>query len=204
MDEKRIKIEGKGLPIRGNDLDTDRIIPARFLKHTTFTHMGEFAFYDERFNEDGGKKNHPMNNPVYSDANIMVGGNNFGCGSSREHAPQAIMGYGINAIIGGSFAEIFFGNCTAIGIPAVTVSQQHLDTLFERTEKTPNTQYTIDLEYQTLSYLDGLAYVHMPLSIPESSRQELIRGEWDTTSMLLEGAEQTAETVNRLPYFSGW
>ena len=147
-------ISGKAVPIRGNDIDTDRIIPARFLKEITFNNMGNYLFYDERFNEDGTQKDHPINNPKYSEANIMVVGNNFGCGSSREHAPQSIMRYGITAIIGESFSEIFKGNCKAIGVPVVTASKDIIDQLQTQIESEPNTQFRINIETKTIQYID--------------------------------------------------
>ena len=122
-DYVRKQVAGRGIPVPGNDIDTDRIIPARFLKEVTFESMGTHAFEDAR----KANPEHPFNSPAYQGASVLVVGQNFGCGSSREHAPQALMRWGIRAIVGGSFGEIFFGNCTMLGIPCLTVSQADLE-----------------------------------------------------------------------------
>ena len=119
-DAKVVKVTGTVIPMRGNDIDTDRIIPARYLKEITFARMGEYPFYDERFDSAGKPKAHPFNDPKYRGASILFVNKNFGCGSSREHAPQALFRFGIHAIVGESFAAIFAGNCVVMGIPTVT------------------------------------------------------------------------------------
>ena len=122
-------VQGTAIPLPGNDIDTDRIIPARYLRSVTFEGLGSEVFKDERFNDDGSAKAHPFNDDKYSGATLLIVGRNFGCGSSREHAPQAIMRFGIKAIIGESFAEIFAGNCTSLGIPVCTADEQTIDEL---------------------------------------------------------------------------
>ena len=144
--EKILKRKGKALPIVGNDIDTDRIIPARYMKSVTFSGLGAFAFYDERFDHDKEPRIHPMNAEKHHGASILVVNKNFGCGSSREHAPQALRDYGIRAIIGESFAEIFAGNCTALGIPAVTATEADISALQKQISAGPETEVEIDLD----------------------------------------------------------
>src|SRR5512132_210905 len=143
---KVTKIAGTAVPIRGNDIDTDRVIPARYLKEVTFARMGDYPFFDERYDPAGKKKDHPFNDPEYKGASLLFVNKNFGCGSSREHAPQALHRFGINAIVGESFAAIFQGNCTMMGVPTVTVSEQDIEQLMKRVEENPRIEYTVDLE----------------------------------------------------------
>jgi 3-isopropylmalate/(R)-2-methylmalate dehydratase small subunit len=145
---------GTGIPIRGNDIDTDQIIPARFMKVVTFDGLGEFAFFDLRFDDEDNQKEHPMNEERFQDANVMVVNSNFGCGSSREHAPQALMRWGIDAIIGESFAEIFAGNCLALGIPTVTADHETINALQQWVDDNPDGELEVDVESETVSY-DG-------------------------------------------------
>src|SRR5215831_18321264 len=126
---KIIEISGTAVLIRGNDIDTDRIIPARYLKEPTFARMGDYPFFDERFDSSGKKKDHPLNDPEYRGASVLFVNKNFGCGSSREHAPQALYRFGIQAIVGESFAAIFAGNCVIIGMPIVTIPQSEIEAL---------------------------------------------------------------------------
>jgi 3-isopropylmalate/(R)-2-methylmalate dehydratase small subunit len=148
---KITRVQGTAVPLRGNDIDTDRIIPARYLKEVTFARMGEYPFFDERYDAAGRKKDHPFNDPEYRGAAILFVNKNFGCGSSREHAPQALHRFGIKAIVGESFAAIFAGNCTMMGVPTVTVSAGEIQQLMKSVEENPRTQYTVDLESKTLS-----------------------------------------------------
>jgi 3-isopropylmalate/(R)-2-methylmalate dehydratase small subunit len=145
MLEKFTVIKGRAVPIRGEDIDTDRIIPARFMKSITFEGLGQYLFYDERFDEAGNPKPHPLNDPRYQGATILLVESGFGSGSSREHAPQAIKRAGFKAIIGESFAEIFFGNAIAIGLPAVTLAPEDLAVLFQAVEANPELEVEIDL-----------------------------------------------------------
>mgnify|MGYP000625060838 CR=1 FL=1 len=200
MASKVTDVSGKALPLRGNDIDTDRIIPARYLKEVTFSRMGEFPFYDERFDAEGKPKSHPFNDPKYKGASILFVNKNFGCGSSREHAPQAILRYGIHAIVGESFAAIFAGNCVMLGIPAVIVSAEHMDGLLESVESAPQTQYTIDLSTNTLSH----GNVKVPFDLPKSHKNALVTGAWDSTAILRANLTRVKEVASKLPYMSGF
>ena len=144
------KVTGTCLPIPGDDIDTHRIIPARYLKCVTFEGLGEFLFYDVRFDENGRPKPCTLNDPRYSGATILVCGRNFGCGSSREHAPQAIYRYGFRAILAESFAEIFFGNATTLAIPCATASRDDLGRIRQMIESEPKCEVTIDLAAETI------------------------------------------------------
>ena len=165
------KVEGRIIPVDGDDIDTDRIIPARFMKVLTFDGLGAHAFHDERFNEQGGKKTHPFNDERYAGAGILLTGNNFGCGSSREHAPQALMRFGIRAIIGISFGDIFAGNCTQLGIPAVGITREHHAVLSGIVLHDPETSCTIDLVDRTIAA--GESFV--PCTIGEAAAAVLRR-----------------------------
>lgn len=195
----RAVIGGTALPLRGDDIDTDRIIPARYLKCVTFEELGQYAFYDERFDPEGREKPHPFNDKRFQDAEILVVNGNFGCGSSREHAPQSLMRMGIRAIVGESFAEIFAGNCTALGIPAVSVSHENAEKLMELVEIEPDTIVTVDLKARMVSGGD----VSAPLDMPESYRRSLVEGTWDTTTALLANVERIRTVTERLPYMTG-
>ena len=194
-DYKRTKIAGRGIPVTGNDIDTDRIIPARFLKEVTFEAMGEHAF------EDAKKQNpeHPFNQPVYRGASVLVVGQNFGCGSSREHAPQALMRWGIGAIVGGSFGEIFFGNCVMLGIPCLVTSQENLEWLQREIGRSPQSVVTVDIEKQEVRLGDRT----IKATIPDGPRNQLAGGTWDSTAVLLEAGEAIEATAGKLPYVMG-
>ena len=189
-------IEGTAVPVRGNDIDTDRIIPARFLKVVRFDGLGEHAFADVRYNERGEKTDHPFNAPEHAGASILMVNKNFGCGSSREHAPQALMRWGIKAIVGESFAEIFAGNCNALGMPAVTVREQSIETLMEQIEADPELRLVLDLESKTLR----AGSESHSISMPETYRQALVAGTWDSTSQLLANEVAIRERAAALPY----
>lgn len=193
---KITQISGRGVPVRGDDLDTDRIIPARYMKCVTFDGLGEFMFYDVRFEEDGTPKQHPLNEERYKGARILISGNNFGCGSSREHAPQAIYRYGIRAVIAEGFAEIFFGNSTTLGLPCVTVSNADRETLQQLVEKDADTEISIDLENKTIS-AGGQTF---SCDIRESARQVLTDGHWDPIAELLESNEQVDAVAEKVGY----
>jgi 3-isopropylmalate/(R)-2-methylmalate dehydratase small subunit len=197
---KIIKVGGTAVPIRGNDIDTDRIIPARYLKEVTFARMGEYPFFDERFDASGRKKDHPFNDPEYKGASLLFVNKNFGCGSSREHAPQAIYRFGIKAIVGESFAAIFAGNCTMMGLPAVVVGAKEIDQLMKSVEENPRTEYSVDLETKTLSY----GNVKIAIDLPETYRTALTMGSWDSTVLLRANLEQVRKTAAKLPYMSGF
>lgn len=192
------KLTGTCLPIPGDDIDTDRIIPARYLKCVTFDGLGEFLFYDVRFDENGQPKPCTLNDPRYSGATILVSGRNFGCGSSREHAPQAIYRYGLRAVVAESFGEIFFGNATTLGIPCVTASREDLGRIRQIIESEPKREMTIDLATETIQFGDSV----FPASLRSSAREALIRGRWDALGELLEGQESVAERVANLAYMA--
>ena len=196
VDYKRRQIVGRGIPVPGNDIDTDRIIPARFLKEVTFETMGEHAF------EDARKQNpeHPFNSPVYKGASVLVVGQNFGCGSSREHAPQALMRWGIRAIVGGSFGEIFFGNCVMLGIPCLTVSQADLEWLQREIGKAPQAPVNVDVDTQEVRFGDRT----IKAAVPEGPRKQLVAGTWDSTAVLLDAGAAIEATAGKLPYVKGF
>jgi len=192
----RHRIAGRGIPLPGNDIDTDRIIPARFLKEVTFASMGEHVF------EDARKQNpeHPFNSPAYQGASVLVVGQNFGCGSSREHAPQALMRWGINAIVGGSYAEIFFGNCTANGIPCLAADQADVDWLLRAVEKNPREAIDVDVERQEVRFMGRT----IPARIPDGARNQLVSGSWNAMGVLLDAGDAIERTARALPYVSGF
>ena len=192
----RRQIAGRGIPVTGNDIDTDRIIPARFLKAVTFEGMGEHAF------EDARKQNpeHPFNSPAYQGASVLVVGQNFGCGSSREHAPQALMRWGIRAIVGGSFGEIFFGNCVALGIPCLVASQADLEWLQKAIERAPQIPVALDVEKQEVHFSDRV----IKATVPDGPRHQLVAGTWDSTAVLLEAGAAIEATAGKLPYVKGF
>ncbi|MGB6168842.1 MAG: 3-isopropylmalate dehydratase small subunit [Geitlerinemataceae cyanobacterium] len=186
-------IAGRGIPLTGNDIDTDRIIPARFLRCITFDGLGEQVFADDRISTNG---EHPFDRPQYQGANIFVVNANFGCGSSREHAPQAISKWGIQALIGESFAEIFFGNCVAMGIPCVTADATTVKQLQNAIAANPQMSVTLDLEALEVRYGDITATV----SMPTGARQSFISGLWDSCGQLVTQADAVRETARQLPY----
>jgi 3-isopropylmalate/(R)-2-methylmalate dehydratase small subunit len=190
-------VSGRGCVVRGDDIDTDRIIPARFMKVVTFDSVGEHAFEDERL---AAKGDHPLDDEKYSGASILVVGKNFGCGSSREHAPQALMRFGFNAFIGASFAEIFAGNCTALGLVCVTLGEDDLENLMGSVELDPEQEISIDVAAGTVTSRSGT----VPAAIPDGTRKQLLEGTWDATGMLLDGADAVAKTAASLPYLNGF
>jgi 3-isopropylmalate/(R)-2-methylmalate dehydratase small subunit len=195
-DFARRQVSGRGIPLPGNDIDTDRIIPARFLKAVTFEGMGEHAF------EDARKQNpeHPFNSPSYQGAAVLVVGQNFGCGSSREHAPQALMRWGIRAIVGGSFGEIFFGNCVMLGIPCLVASQADLEWLQKSISLAPQQSVSVDVEKQEVRFGDRV----IKATVPDGPRNQLVGGTWDSTAVLLEAGAAIEATAKRLPYVTGY
>ncbi len=197
---KITRVVGRALPVKGNDIDTDRIIPARYLKEITFARMGEYPFFDERFDASGKPKPHPFNDPKYQGASILFVNKNFGCGSSREHAPQALHRFGIHAIVGESFAAIFAGNCVMMGVPTVTVGAAEIEMLIKSVEQNPQTTYTVDLEAKTLTCGEQ----KIPIDLPETYRNALITGSWDSTSLLRANLENVKKTAHKLPYVSGF
>lgn len=195
--ERIARISGTAIPLRGDNIDTDRIIPARFLRSVTFEGLEQHLFEDDRAQAQGA---HPMSNPVYEAATLLVVNANFGCGSSREHAPQAIRRRGIRAVVGRSFSEIFFGNAVALGMPCVTVSADDAQRLQSRAEQDPRTTFVVDLEAMTVQSGGDV----IPIQMPAAARGAFLDGSWDATGLLLDRYEDVREVAGRLPYITGW
>ncbi len=194
--EKITQVSGRGVFVPGDDVDTDRIIPARFMKCVTFDGLGDYFFYDVRFNEDGSRKKHQLNDQHYAGATILITGNNFGCGSSREHAPQAIRRAGFKGVIGEGFAEIFFGNSTQLGMPCVTVSSENREKLQAAVEADPQVEITIDLQTLTVS----AGHLTIPCTMRDSNCSSLMEGKWDPLEELLEGNDAVDAMSQSLEY----
>jgi 3-isopropylmalate/(R)-2-methylmalate dehydratase small subunit len=197
MEARISRVAGTACVLRGDDIDTDRIIPARYLRAVTFEGLGEHAFEDDRKQAKG---DHPLDVRRFRGASILVVGRNFGCGSSREHAPQALMRRGFRAYVGASFAEIFFGNCTALGLPCVTLAPGDLARLMDSVELDPSQQVALDLAARTVTCRVG----SFPASIPDGARGQLLEGSWNATSVLLEAGDAIESTAKRLPYVNGF
>ena len=191
------RVAGRASVLRGDDIDTDRIIPARFLRCVSFDGLGEHAFEDDRVQAKG---NHALDDDRFAGAEILIVGRNFGCGSSREHAPQALMRMGFRAFVGISFAEIFAGNCTALGLPCVTLAEIDLAELMDTVELDPEQQVVIDLEACTVSSRAGSTAAR----IPDGTRRQLRTGTWNATAVLLEAGDAIEATAAQLPYIAGF
>ncbi len=194
--EKITEVEGTGVPVMGDDIDTDRIIPARFMKCVTFDGLGEFAFYDVRTQEDGSPKDHILNDERFAKANILISGANFGCGSSREHAPQSLYRYGFRGILAESFAEIFFGNSITLGMPCMTLARRDLDDIAVRVKENPSMRIRLDVANRRVRAGDR----EYAADLPESAREGLIEGRWDPIAELLESSEAVDRVADRLHY----
>lgn len=190
------RIEGTGIPVRGDNIDTDRIIPARFLKAITFDGLGDHLFEDERATMAA----HPFSNPVYQGAHVLLVNGNFGSGSSREHAPQALKRWGIEACVGESFSEIFRGNSLAIGLPCVTAMNAEVDRLMALVEGAPSTRLVLSLEDRTLE----VAGQSVSVGIDSSARDALLSGTWDAMGMLLDDFDVVRGVAARVPYIRGF
>ena len=190
------KLEGKAVYVPGDDVDTDRIIPARFMKCITFDGLGEYLFYDVRYNEDGSKKEHNLNDDRFLEATIIVSGNNFGCGSSREHAPQSIQKAGFKAVIAGSFAEIFFGNSTNLGVVCVVVGNEDRKQIAELIDQNPELTVSIDLEALKVN----VGEYSFECTIKGDARKSLLDGSFDSLNELLEGNVEVDSIVSGLEY----
>ena len=193
---KITSITGRALAVPGNDIDTDRIIPARFLKAITFDGMGEGLFYDARKAIAAAGQVHPLDDPRFRGATILLSGANFGCGSSREHAPQAIQKFGFRAVVAESYGEIFFGNATTIGLPCVSASRADLERLSAAVATTPTLEVTIDLVNRAIRFGGET----IALTMRDSARDALVHGRWDPIGELLEDPAAVAATASRLPY----
>jgi 3-isopropylmalate/(R)-2-methylmalate dehydratase small subunit len=197
---KITRVAGSAIVVRGNDIDTDRIIPARYLKEPTFARMGDYPFFDERFDAAGKPRPHPFNDPKFKGASLLFVNKNFGCGSSREHAPQALFRFGIHAVVGESFAAIFAGNCVMIGMPTVTVGEGEIEELMRLTESRPETSFSLDIQAKKLTY----GQKAISVEIPETYRKALVDGSWDSTGMLRANLDKVKATAAKLPYLTGF
>jgi 3-isopropylmalate/(R)-2-methylmalate dehydratase small subunit len=191
-------VTGRGVHVPGNDIDTDRIIPARFMKCVTFDGLGEFLFRDVRKSPEGADQPHPLNDPRFRGATLLLSGANFGCGSSREHAPQAIQKHGFRAVIAESFAEIFFGNCIALGIPCLSVGRDDIRKIAAAIESRPDVEITIDIAKGEIRF----AGQTVKATLRESARSALVGGRWDAIGDLLEGVGDVKRVAARLPYLA--
>ena len=201
MNELEIKsISGKAIVIKGNDIDTDRIIPARYLKALTFSELGKFPFYDERFDASGNPKEHPFNRESSRGAKLLFVNSNFGCGSSREHAPQALKRWGIDAIVGVSYGEIFAGNCEMLGIPALRAKPEDIAKLQAGASADSDLEFTVDLK----SMLASGGNLQIAVEMPENRRNSLLNGHWDSTGILVENLTKVKDVYDRLPYTSNY
>ena len=213
--ERITRISGRGLPLRGNDIDTDRIIPARFLKSVSFDGLETHLFEDDIAQARDQNAGHALIEPAYAGASILVVNRNFGCGSSREHAPQAIRRKGFRGVVGESFSEIFFGNSVALGMPCVTGAPADVARLQTMIEQAPGVEITIDLDAGQLrcgpSTGSGPSRAQsrdgawrMAISLPPAARESFVDGSWDATGLLLDRFEEVEATKQRLPYVNGW
>jgi 3-isopropylmalate/(R)-2-methylmalate dehydratase small subunit len=201
--QKIVRLEGTALPMRGHDIDTDRILPARYLRAITFEGMEQHLFEDERAGSAAGDKatsTHPFDDPRFRGATILVVNRNFGCGSSREHAPQGLHRAGFRAVIGESFSEIFFGNSLLIGLALVTASPEHIDELMRVIEQKPDTKVMVDLKES----ICRAGSFQCAVQVPPNARDALMTGAWDTTGLLLERYEEVNATAAKLPYVAGF
>ena len=194
--EKITHLTGKAVYVPGDDIDTDRIIPARYMKCVTFDGLGEYMFYDVRFNEDGTRKAHVLNEQAYEGASIMISDSNFGCGSSREHAPQAMYRYGFRAVIAESFAEIFYGNAVTLGMPCIEAEREQIQEIVQEVKARPGTDITIDIENERVTFGDKTISV----KVSPTAKDSLTQGRWDPIAELLEGDAEVSETAQSLPY----
>jgi 3-isopropylmalate/(R)-2-methylmalate dehydratase small subunit len=195
--ERIREVHGTALPVRGDDIDTDRIIPARFLKSISFEGLEAHLFEDDRQQLDAGPGDrHPVSNPDYAGAAVMLVNANFGCGSSREHAPQAIRRRGIRAVVGQSFSEIFFGNSVALGMPCPTAARASLDALMEIAERNPSAVFSVDLQSMRVT----AAGQSFEIFLPASAREAFLDGSWDATGLLVDDFDDVRAVAARLPY----
>ena len=198
--ERITRLEGRARPLGGNDIDTDRIIPARFLRSVSFEGLETHLFEDDIVQARASSVTHPMVDARFDGAEILVVNRNFGCGSSREHAPQAIRRRGFRAVVGESYSEIFFGNSVALGMPCVTGAAAEIARLQDLVTQAPALVVSIDLEAMQLACGDW----RMPVSLPPAARESFLDGTWDATGLLLDRYEQVEETMSRVPYLNGW
>ena len=194
------KISGTAVPVRGNDIDTDRIIPARFLRCVSFDGLGEHAFEDDRAQDKAKGRTHPFDDARFQGAKVLVSNSNFGCGSSREHAPQAIYRWGVRAIVAVSYSEIFYGNTVAMGMPCVHVSVADADAIQSIVEADPKAEVVVDIEANTVT-AGGKTF---SANVPEGPRKQFLTGGWDATSELLKDFEDIRLVARKLPYVNAF
>jgi 3-isopropylmalate/(R)-2-methylmalate dehydratase small subunit len=190
------QVTGSAIHVPGDDIDTDRIIPARFMKCVTFDGLGEYLFHDVRFDEQGNKKNHSLNEARFVGSSIMLSGKNFGCGSSREHAPQSLYRAGFRAIIAGNFAEIFFGNSINLGIPCVSMNADNRVTLAQWIESNAGTEVTVDVDQLQVRAGD----LSLPCEMRAGARDSLLNGAWDPLDELLSASSEVDQVAQQLAY----
>ncbi|QDT26417.1 3-isopropylmalate dehydratase small subunit 1 [Gimesia panareensis] len=189
-------VTGTAIPLLLDDIDTDRIIPARFLRCVTFEGLGEHAFEDDRIQDP----DHPFDKPEFQNASLLIGGRNFGCGSSREHAPQSLIRWGIKAIIAESYAEIFFGNCTSLGVPAVSASRETLEKLDQAVKANPEQEISVDLLAMKIRCGDQ----EFDCTLPDNARSALTSGTYDFLAQLLKSTDEIKERAAAVPYFTSF
>jgi 3-isopropylmalate/(R)-2-methylmalate dehydratase small subunit len=189
-------ISGRAVPVRGNDIDTDRIIPARYLRCVTFDGLGKYAFEDDRAQLKAAGKLHAFDDQRFQGASVLIANANFGCGSSREHAPQAIAKWGVKAIVAVSYSEIFFGNCVAMGVPAMRVSAADADRLQSAVEADPSLHVTVDVAAQQVR----AGAITVAATMPDGPRSQFASGQWDALGQLVEGLPMVKATAAKLPY----
>ncbi|MCH2207161.1 MAG: 3-isopropylmalate dehydratase small subunit [Lentisphaerales bacterium] len=193
-------VKGTGVTVRGNDIDTDRIIPARFLKCVVFEGLGEFAFADDRAQLAKKGEVHPFDKPEFAGSSILFANKNFGCGSSREHAPQSLSRWGIKSIVAESYSEIFFGNNVSMGIPCVIANEENIEKLMAANEADPKAECVVDVDKLTAS----VGEVSVPVTLADGPREQFLQGSWDVTAELLANTDAIEETAAQLPYFGHW
>jgi len=193
---KITQVSGTAVHVPGSDIDTDRIIPARFMKCVTFDGLGQYAFYDVRFDDDSRSRGHPLDDPRFHGASILLTGTNFGCGSSREHAPQALYRFGFRAIIAQSFAEIFFGNCTTLGIPCVIATAEDIAKLADAVVADPALEVIVDVADRRVTF----GNYSFTVTLPPTAHEALTSGKWDPIAELLEAKEAIHSRMTAL----GW
>jgi 3-isopropylmalate/(R)-2-methylmalate dehydratase small subunit len=193
---KITQVSGTAVHVPGSDIDTDRIIPARFMKCVTFDGLGEYAFYDVRFDKNGKPTGHPLDEPRFKGASILLSGTNFGCGSSREHAPQALYRFGFRAVIAQSFAEIFFGNCTTLGIPCVIATAEDIARLAAAVDADPKLEVTVDVANKQVRFGSG----SFAVTIPNTAHDALVSGKWDPIGELLEAKDAIQARMEALGF----
>jgi 3-isopropylmalate/(R)-2-methylmalate dehydratase small subunit len=194
--EKVRQVAGRAVPLRGDNIDTDRIIPARFLKAITFEGLQHHLFEDDRKQLEADGQKHPTADPKYGGATILLVNSNFGCGSSREHAPQAIRRGGVRAVVGESFSEIFFGNSVALGMPCVTADRPTVEALMDIVENDPSAEVVVDLDRM----IAAAGAKSFPIALPKPAREAFLDGSWDATGLLLDRPEEVERVASRLPY----